>query len=174
MHDNLYGPLEERLADEARRMLEDSPCSPATNLRADLRRRRRIIVAALSSATAIVVMALVATSLKRPPAGGAGRAPTVAGDSRNPAAASSKSSAPRDVNGSNVTAGRFESGPPSFLAIAILLPAAGDQAEPEFVPGWYVPEQVEVLGASDLSPAEHSAVSRLLGLEPEVTDDETI
>jgi hypothetical protein len=177
MHnDEHYELLEERLAEEARRMLDDSSGAPLTGLRAELmrRRQRRVLFRAVSAATAIVIVAVLVASSKRQPAADADRAPIVFGNLQDSDAAGSGDSLSHNGVGPELSTSDFESGPPAYLAIAILIPGEDDRGEPKFLPGWYVPEQVEVLGASDLSPAERSAVSRLLGLEPEMIDDETI
>jgi hypothetical protein len=175
MHDeDLLGPLEERLADEARRMLDDSARAPMTSLRAELIRqgRRRTLAKTAGAVAAVIAVAIIATSSNRRPAAERGRAPTVAGDTTQPAANNRQGDVPLHPEIAPPIAA--ESGMPPGMAIALLIPATDDSGEPEFVPGWYVPEQVEVLSADDLSPAQRSAVSRLLGFEPENSDNEAI
>lgn len=174
MTDNdLYGSLEERLSDEARRMLDDSPCPPMPALQAKLLlHRRRRAVTTTACATAAVVVALVAINLKRTPQGDGVPGLAGAGDSKPFAVETPEVPLSRDSNAALLEDAGVET--PLAVAIAILIPPEAEGLEPEFVRGWYVPERVEVLRAADLSPAERSAVSRLLGLDPEISDDETI
>jgi hypothetical protein len=51
----------------------------------------------------------------------------------------------------------------SFAAIAILIPQIGTDGEPELVPAWYVPGEIQEFDALSLSPAERRAISELLG-----------
>jgi hypothetical protein len=174
-HD-LYRPLEERLADEARQVLNDSPRPAMAALQVELRRRRRrqSLAATACAAAALTAVVVVAISVFRRPAADDVRFPTIARDTRQPVAASTEGNAPRDDDPSSSRERAVAEDPPSVMAIAILIPTAGGSGDPEFIPGWYIPEQVEALDTADLSPAERSAVSRLLGLEPEFSDDETI
>jgi hypothetical protein len=56
----------------------------------------------------------------------------------------------------------------------ILIARVGKNGETEYLPGWYVPEQVEVVDSADLSPAERAAAARLLGPEINTFSDKTI
>jgi hypothetical protein len=177
MHDeDRDRPLEERLTDEAQRMLDDSVHPPITILRAEIMRRQRrsALAKTVCTVAAVIAVAFVAINVKRRPPVDGGRAPSVADDRAQPGTNNSEGTLPLEADVSATPIANAESRTLPAMAIAILIPAADDSGEPQFMPGWYVPEQIEVLRADDLSAAERRAASRLLGLEFEGSDDEII
>lgn len=168
--------LEGRLADEARRLLDDGPrWPPIANLRAEFARRRRQRALArrlcTAAAASAVTFALIATGRGHRPGIGIepvaaiadGAAPPTAAVAHNPEAPHAGVSGPS-----------AKAGPPPYMAIVILMPPAADGDGPTLVPGWYVPEHVEVIDPKDLSQAEREAASRLLKTDFDGRSDDVI
>lgn len=171
-------PLEERLAAEAQRM-SAGLCSPppVAGLRVEFvrRRRRRAVVRSLFATAAVVAIGFLAAGWNhRPDRDGrhAGDRSRSAGDSPVTAALPPVRTADDTPADDSAASAGAERG--AFVAIAILIPQAGDDGEQKLVPAWYVPGQLEEIDPRDLSPAERSAVSQLLGPDYEISDDQTI
>ncbi|MBI3861025.1 MAG: hypothetical protein HY290_03935 [Planctomycetia bacterium] len=172
-----FEPLEERLADEAQRLLADSPRSlPLAGLRVELARRsrRRMVTRALCATATVVAAGLFLMFWKPGPGGNSEHADSNKGSSKSTGPSIAQTDSPHEPLESDLPETIAETGAPAFMAIAILMSRPGDNGEPEVVPGWYVPGRVEEIDAQDLSPAERSAVSQLLELDFEISDDDTI
>ncbi|HEY3966681.1 MAG TPA: hypothetical protein VGM05_19115 [Planctomycetaceae bacterium] len=169
-------PLEERLADEAQRMLAGAPQRPpVARLRAEFvsRRRQRMLAQALCATAAMIAVGLTVTNLKPRPARDIAQVVTNGGGDPTPEA-EARQGIPSDTLGQDIS--RMTAKPDSVPggAIAILIPQTGSDGEQNFVSAWFVPGQVEEIDARNLSPAERSAVSQLLGPDYELSPDETI
>jgi len=174
------GPLEERLADEAQRMLVDTGASVVPVLRTEFLRRRsqRRIVRTVVAAAALLVVALLITGGREHPEGPGPRIANVGGtptEGHQPEV-STNSASDGSSNQENVASEREGRGdqrrPPGGLVI--LIAHVGENGETEYLPGWYVPEQVEVVDSAELSPAERAAAAQLLGADLNTSSDETI
>ncbi len=173
-----FEPLEDRLAAEAQRM-SAGLCSPApvAELRAEFvrRRRRRAVTRSLFAVAAVVTVGFLAAGWNRRidrDISRAGKEPR--SGTPSPERAASPPGRPADeilAEGRAATAAAEQD---PFVAIAILIPQTGDDGQQKFLPAWYVPGQLEEIDPRDLSPAERSAVSQLLGPDYEISDDQTI
>lgn len=176
-HETPFGPLEERLTDEAQRMLatEAAGMPNAGRLHSEFlrRRRRRIVFRGVCVSTAVVAIAVIGSTwnMKRIPPEQNGR--LAAGTSPPGDTPSRNDSAPPRKNKSTTTPlARDVELPPA--ALPILIAHTRENGEIELRPGWYVPEQIEAVDFTDLSAAERDAATRLLGLEHNPSGDETI
>jgi hypothetical protein len=176
MYDNeFHHRMKEELQRDAQRMLGDSAPLIAV-LRSEFarRRRQRALVRNSSAAAAVIAVGLIVTDLslrqriESVP-------PQTAADNRNmiPVA-----DVQQEWSSAEIAAGlpeeSTEPGRARVVAIAILIPQAADDGELQLVPAWYVPGQIEEIDVRDLTPAERSAVSQLLGPEFDSTADEII
>lgn len=175
----LFEPLEDRLAAEAQQLSagwSSRPCVAGLLAEFVRRRRRRAVARALFATAAVLVLGFMVAhrnhraELGRPQAADESRGIRVAS-----AVAALPTHEPATGNSSeDVPAGTANAPPGSFVAIAILIPQTGDDGQQRLVPAWYVPGQLEEIDPNDLSPAERSAVSQLLGPDYETSQDQTI
>lgn len=174
--DRLKAGLQRELQREADRLLGDAP-PPVAGLRAEFvrRRRQRNGVRAMSAAAVLIAVGFIVTVWKLRPGIDGGPSLMIGADSGNsrPPAATQQGKSPAELDAEDPGA-IAETALSPFMAIAILIPQPGPDGEPELVPAWYVPGQIEVIDARSLSPAERSAVSQLLGPDYEFSEEETI
>jgi hypothetical protein len=168
--------LEQRLQEDAQKLLNDGPeKSLIANLhnKCVQRRRRRILVRAVSAASIVAVAGVIGTIwLQR-----SRNIEKMANESEGLHATNSivlNETIPPDGNLSEEFPSNFEMDDLRNGAVPVLFSQMGQDGKPEFAMGWYIPEQVEEIEAVELSPAERDAISRLLGPEPEQSQDETI
>lgn len=175
MHDpESFDPLEERLADEARRMLVDSR-SARTCLLAEFvrRRRQRKLAHALCTTAAVLVVGCIAAGwIRRPEHDVVRIEPGEAG--RSFVEADVPMVEPRGGTAADVPETISDAAGVPFVAIAILIPQTAENGEPTLVPAWYVPGQDDEIDSRNLSPAERSAMLQLLGPDYDSSTDETI
>ena len=161
--DDLFNSLEERLRDDARGLLGETPPTP---LIADLldtfvrRRRRRRVVQSLGVASLALLLG-VACVRWFPWQTGDDKPRPVAGVER-PESPSPPAFEPRPPIVVRVSRGSPTLRPGS-VAIGVWVARPGAAGKTELVPGLYVPEQSEPLDSRDWSQAERLAVTRLLG-----------
>jgi hypothetical protein len=173
--DELFNSLEERLRDDARGLLGETPPTP---LIADLRdafvrrRRRRRVVQTLGGA-AVVLLGLAGLRWLSPQRGADrainGPMARVEGQKKR----TPKSGEPHSEVVLRTT-GDARTLRPGALAIGVWVARPRSDGKTELVPGLYVPEQAEPIDSQDWSQAERLAASRLLGPEANVSYHKTI
>lgn len=176
-----FGPLEERLADEAQRMLAagaGTPPFPALRTEFLRRRGQRRIVRTVVAAAALIAIALLLRGGKNqleepgPPMANVGGFPAEGHRPDVSANAVRDGASENETVISDTESPGEQRRPPGSLVI--LIAHMGENGETEYLPGWYVPEQVEVVDSAELSPAERAAAARLLGADFNNSSDETI
>jgi hypothetical protein len=171
--DELFNSLEERLRDDARGLLGETPPTP---LVADLRgtfvrrRRRRRVVQTLGGA-AVVLLGLAGLRWLAPQRGAAINGPTT--HVEEPTKGTPNSGEPHSPVVVRAT-GDARALRPGALAIGVWVARPRPDGKTELVPGLYVPEQAEPIDSQDWSQAERLAAARLLGPEANVSHPKTI
>jgi hypothetical protein len=173
--DDLFNSLEERLRDDARGLLGETPPTPLIAELRDTfvrRRRHRRVVQSLGAAS-VVVLGLAGLRWLSPQ-GGSGRAISghIAGV-ETPAKQTPQADRPR---GAVVLRAPRDARTlrPGALAIGVWVARLRPDGKTELVPGLYVPEQAEPIDSQDWSQAERLAVSRLMGPQADISRHKTI
>ena len=171
-----FTSLEERLHEEAQRLIADCPSlhSIARMQTTFTRRRRRGTVGYVVGTSAALAVAgfIIAGRLRQPLAEVHERANAAQHTPRQGPVV--KAPAPSVKNHSNDPAVPNGIERPRVVAIGFSIIGPGNGNQPEYVRGWYVPEQADPIDPQSLSAAERAAVSSLLGSDSELFEDEKI
>jgi hypothetical protein len=173
--DELFHSLEERLRDDARGLLGETPPPP---LIADLRdtfvrrRRRRRVVQSLGAA-AVVLLGLAGLRWLSPQRGEGTAINGPTARVETPTKHAPQAARPHSEVALRAT-GDARALRPGALAIGVWVARPRPDGKTELVPGLYVPEQAEPIDSQDWSQAERLAASRLLGPEANVSHHKTI
>jgi hypothetical protein len=173
--DELFNNLEERLRDDARGLLGETPPTP---LIADLRdtfvrrRRRRRVVQTLGGA-AVVLLGLAGLRWLAPQRGEGRPINVPKARVEELTKHTPQSGQPHSEVVVRAT-GDARTLRPGALAIGVWVARPRPDGKTELVPGLYVPEQAAPIDSQDWSLAERLAAARLLGPEANVSHPKTI